>query len=217
MPLMLLNWKMYFHSVFIAIKLKKKTSMFFCQLSFYNNIVCSMTQYLSPITTECYLHSAKKVIVLVMVLWRREIEENSISTKCELCNLCLIVSFPNWSKICAPVYFLLDRDLRCRFIFNGSHISKFGLSCSSQQPGLLNLFLSVTIHCLLKVGRWGWLIRKHFFVLPANFLGLTFCCFFSPSAYSLLDGTTLLSANHNRSLMRYCCLIWIDGRFNLDA
>lgn len=159
----------------------------------------------------------KYVVVLVWVLWRREIEKNSINTKCEICNRCLFVVFPNWSTICAPVYFLLDRDLCCRFIFNGSHISKFGLSCSSQQPGLLNLCFSMTINCLLKVGRWGWLILKHFFVLPANFLGLTFCCFFSPSASSLLDGTTLLSANLNRSLMRYCCLIWIDEGFNLDA
>lgn len=49
------------------------------------------------------------------------------------------------------------------------------------------------------------------FLLPADFLGSLFATSFFPShsSCSLLDGTTLLSANDIRSLMRYCCFpLW---------
>lgn len=52
---------------------------------------------------------------------------------------------------------------------------------------------------------------KNTFLLPADFLGSLFATSFFPShsSCSLLDGTTLRSANDIRSLMRYCSLpLW---------
>lgn len=55
------------------------------------------------------------------------------------------------------------------------------------------------------------MVSKTLFLLPADFLGSLFATSFFPShsSCSLLDGTTLLSANDIRNLMRYCCFpLW---------